>query len=161
MAHPLPGRRTVLLAGLAGLAGCSIGPRPSRPVPTASGGPTSPAPSSEPPPASSTSPTGPWRVRVMTYNMLTSTRTAIDFNPAIPLRDVELAQRAPVMAGWITTAGADIIGLQENEANSPAELPIRALAPLLPGFGQLHPELEVPIIFGSRPFAAARPTPCC
>lgn len=56
------------------------------------------------------------------------------------------------MARWITTAGADIIALQENEANSPAELPIRALAPLLPGFGQLHAELEVPIMFRESAF---------
>jgi endonuclease/exonuclease/phosphatase family metal-dependent hydrolase len=152
MPNHLPGRRAVLLAGLAGLAGCTVVPRAGQPGDSASGAPTSPTPISESAVPSVTPPTGTWRTRVMTYNMLTSIRTAADFNPAVPLKDVELARRAPVMARWITTAGADIIGLQENEANSPAELPIRALAPLLPGFTQVHPELEVPLLFRDDAF---------
>ena len=147
MPNPLPGRRSVLLAGLAGLAGCTIAPGASQLGGVASSPSASTAPSSEQPQAPVAPSRGRWRTRVMTYNMLTSIRTATDFNPAVPLKDVELASRAPVMARWITTAGPDIIGLQENEANSPAELPIRALAPLLPEFTQVHPELEVPILF--------------
>ena len=142
------GRRSVILggvAGLAGLAGCTAPQEAANPIST--------SPPKAVPPAESATPGGDpathWRTRAMTYNMLTSIRTATDFNPAVPVKEVELAQRAPVMARWITAAAPDLIGFQENEASSPGELPLRALAPLLPGFTQVHAELEVPILFRS------------
>lgn len=147
-------RRSIILGGLAGLAGCTV-PQPA-PSPGSTQDPSSALPATSPASQSATAQrvsVAHWRTRAMTYNMLTSIRTAADFNPAVPLKDVELAQRAPVMARWITTSAPDIIGFQENEANSPAELPLRALAPLLPAFTPVHPDLEVPILFREATYA--------
>lgn len=135
MTTPGAGRRTLLLAGLAGLAGCTA--------------PRVLAPASSPGPATTKATVAAetrWRTRAMTYNMLTSIRGATEFNPAVEADEVRLANRAPVMARWIARADPDIIGLQENEADTPAELPLLALAALLPGYQQVHPELEVPIL---------------
>lgn len=75
MPNHLPGRRTVLLAGLAGIAGCTIAPPAGQQGGATSGGATSPTPGSDPSspsPSPSTTPTGEWRARVMTYNVLTA-----------------------------------------------------------------------------------------
>lgn len=133
-----PSRRSLVLGGLGALAGCStsgIGES----VPT-----RTPPPRSDPtpgPPATRTAPE--WRTRAMTYNVLTSIRTGADWDPAVDPDEVRLGNRVPVMARWITTADPDVIGVQENEASRASELPLRALAPLLPGYRTVLPELEV------------------
>lgn len=141
MPTPTPARRTVLLAGLASLAGCTSSPPVKPPSSPATVSPKPQPSGPEPPPTS-----GSWGTGVMSFNMLTSIRTASDLNPGVPAADVTLARRAPSMAAWIEAAGPDVIGLQENEANSPAELPLRALGPLLPGYSQVQADLEVPIL---------------
>ena len=149
------GRRELLLAGLAmGLAGCSRQPEAVQaPTPSGTAGSSAP-PTASPSPSPRSTPA--WTARVMTYNLLTPNLGGSHFRDAVDDDDLKLANRAPVMAKWITAAAPDIIGLQENEANPPRRLPVRALAPLLPGYRVLLPELNVPLLIRTDRYAAEK-----
>jgi len=91
----------------------------------------------------------------MSFNLLTSNRTAADFNPAVVASEIEFAHRLPVIAAWIRSADPDVIGLQENEATAPARLPLAALAPLLPDYTPVLPDLEVPLLVRTSAYEVA------
>jgi endonuclease/exonuclease/phosphatase family metal-dependent hydrolase len=48
-----------------------------------------------------------------------------------------------------------VIGLQENEATAPAGLPLTALAPLLPDYTPVLPDLEVPLLVRTAAYEVA------
>lgn len=141
------GRRTLLVGGLASvggllpLAGCT---------PQGAGRGTSPAPAQSRPATRQR-----WRSRMMSFNLLTPNRTAADFDPSVPLEDVQLANRLPVMVRWIRDADPDVIGVQENEAYSAAALPVPALVALLPGYTVVQAGVDVPLLVRSSAYAVA------
>jgi len=149
----MPGldRRALLAGGLAVLAGCNA------PVPSSTPPPT-PAASTPTPTATPTlTPTvvPPHEdVAVMTYNILSGTRTASDFNRRAPAVPVHFGNRLPVLAEWIKDADPEILAVQENEPmRRPVRLPLRALLPELPKFSAVHAESDVPILFRKGRFA--------
>lgn len=91
----------------------------------------------------------------MSFNLLTSNRTAADFNPAVVASEIDFAHRLPVIAAWIKGADPDVIGLQENEATAPTRLPLAALAPLLPDYTAVLPDLEVPLLVRTAAYEVA------
>ncbi len=91
----------------------------------------------------------------MSFNLLTSNRTAADFNPAVVASEIDFAHRLPVIAAWIKDADPDVIGLQENEATAPTRLPLAALAPLLPDYTAVLPDLEVPLLVRTAAYEVA------
>jgi len=84
----------------------------------------------------------------MTYNILSGTRKARNFNVLAPAVPVHFSNRLPVLASWITDADPDILAIQENEPmRSPVRLPLQALMPVLAGYSAVHAESDVPILF--------------
>lgn len=133
-------RRTLLLGAIAPLAGC---------------GTLKPPGAAGPPPATIGVRRDGWRTTVMSFNVLTPTRGAADFDPSVPDDEVRLAARVPVMAAWIEGARPDVIGVQENEASSAAALPLPPLLDRLPGFTPVHADLDVPLLVRDSAYAVA------
>lgn len=93
----------------------------------------------------------------MSYNILSGTRTAADFRPAVVEADVRLANRIPVMADWINAAAPSIIGLQENEPlGGPVSRPLQLLGPLLPQYEQVLPDCNIPILIRSGEYTVGQ-----
>ena len=149
---PGPDRRTLLAGGLAVLAGCSA-PSPT-PAPTPSTASATPTPTLAP----MIAPVPPHEeFTAMTWNILSGTRTAGDFNRLAPARPVHFGNRLPVLARWITDADSDILAVQENEPmGAPVHFPLRALMPLLPAFSAVHADSDVPILFRKGRFGLKR-----
>lgn len=90
----------------------------------------------------------------MTYNILSGARKASDF-PQVSPADISFAHRAPVLGSWIRFANPDILAIQENEPmRAPTYRPIRRLMPLLPGYGVVQADSDVPILYRKKAFEA-------
>ncbi len=157
-------RRSVLLAGLAAMAGCTALPTSSAGIPpladaSSGAGTAPPVPSS---PVIAPGPSGPYVAplpspvtpgeravatsRVMTWNTLTGRRSAADYRSAVPARSVDLANRLPSLAAWITFADPEIVAIQENERMVGGGRPLDRLAPLLPAYTPVLAQHNLPFL---------------
>lgn len=82
----------------------------------------------------------------MTYNILTGRRSAADYRSAVPDRSVDLANRLPSLAAWITFANPELVAIQENERMVGGGRPLDRLAPLLPGYTPVLPQQNLPFL---------------
>lgn len=90
----------------------------------------------------------------MTYNILTAARRASD-SPRVTPADISFANRAPVLASWIRDAAPDVLALQENErVRTPTRRPLQRLLPLLPGYGSVQADSDIPILYRTASFEA-------
>lgn len=166
-----PDRRTLLVGGLALLAGCTVQPGPVTPtpgVPALTPGATQSGPAVSPtaPGTPMTSVGTPTAVgtptqsvpsltfRAMTYNILTGARPPSDF-PQVKARDIRFQNRVPVLAEWIRYADPDVLAIQENEVmKGPVHRPLRRLLPLLHGYRAAQADTDIPILYRADLFRA-------
>jgi endonuclease/exonuclease/phosphatase family metal-dependent hydrolase len=172
MSTPGPDRRTLLVGGLAVLAGCAVPQGSARTPSPQAGAPVSPAVVASPstgtvpggatgglsgssaPVATPTPVTPTLDFRAMTYNILSGARPASAF-PQVRARDIRFENRVPVLAEWILDAAPDVLAIQENEPmRAPVRRPLRRLLPLLGGYRAVQADTDVPIVYRADVFRA-------